>query len=316
MRFVAEVNGKDRAESLVLYLLSYDIPSQANPVDERETMWDIWVRDEDQIDQAKQLREQFLASPESQEVQDRIANVRKTLRDQKLEERRQPKVRKPVRRGRYNPAAMRDRRLPPITVTLILLCVVVSLVTDFFHAENRPGSFGALVTQQMRFVDAEEYAETGDPAANLKDGELWRIITPIFLHGSQLHLLFNCVMLFSLGRLLERMLGVGRYTFLILFTAIVSCVMQGLLPEAWKGTPLFGGISGVVYGLFGYLWIRTTFDKSLGFALAPGIVIVLLIWLFISLSGLVKTNFADIAHLAGLISGGVLGYIAAMPSNS
>lgn len=315
MRFVAEVTGKDRAESLVLYLLSHDIPSQANPVDESETIWDIWVRDEDQIEQAKTLRDQFLASPDSQDAVDRIAKIRKTLREQKSEERRQPKVQKGVRRGRYNPS-LRDRRLPPITMTLILLCVIVSLVTDFFHAESRPNSFGALVTQQMRFVESEEYRESGDPAASLKDGELWRAITPIFLHGSQWHLLFNCVALFSFGRLLERMLGVGRYTFLILFTAIVSSVLQGLLPEAWKGSPNFGGISGVVYGLFGYLWIRTMFDRSLGFALAPGIVVIFLLWLFISFSGVIKTNLADIAHLAGMVSGGVLGYVAALPSNS
>lgn len=131
----------------------------------------------------------------------------------------------------------------------------------------------------------------------------WRLVTPMLLHFSLLHILFNLLWWADLGRLIERFQSSGQLLMITLVTSAVSNVAQFL-----TSGPAFGGLSGVVYGLLGYLWIYGRINPAAGYALRKEIVIFMLAWLvicFVGLSGVV----ANAAHLAGLVSGCVLGGI-------
>ena len=131
----------------------------------------------------------------------------------------------------------------------------------------------------------------------------WRLFTPMLLHFSLLHILFNLLWWSDLGRLIERHQSGLQLILITLVTAAVSNVAQFL-----DTGPRFGGLSGVVYGLLGYLWIYGKLNPDSGYALRREIVIFMLAWLvicFVGLSGIV----ANTAHLAGLVSGCVLGAV-------
>ena len=219
---------------------------------------------------------------------------------------RRPRI---PRRVKYNVNPLSDRRIPPLTLTLIILSCAVTLLTNF----GNPGisnELGRSLSLQLGFVNGADFqASAGDPAASLKKGELWRAITPIFLHLHPLHLAFNMFGMVIFGRIAERWLGTPRYAMFILAAAIASNLLQGLAPDWLRGNPFFGGISGVVYGLFGYVWVRTTLNPGLGVLVPFPVIILLLLPLVIGLSGLVENwRFADLAHLGGLLVGVAVAY--------
>ena len=199
--------------------------------------------------------------------------------------------------------------LPPLTLTLIILCVVLGLVSEF----SQPGAknwLGNFVKKQLMFVDLSLYIKTGDAAASLKNGELWRILTPAFLHGSPIHLLFNMLSLASLGRLTERLEGIGRYALIILLIAIGSHLFQGLMPTKWFGSPNFVGISGVIFGLLGYMGTKTTLRPDLGFQLPAQVYIMTALILVLGFSGGTKDfQLANLAHIGGLVVGIAIGFV-------
>ena len=83
----------------------------------------------------------------------------------------------------------------------------------------------------------------------LKAGQIWRLISPIFIHYSPLHLLFNLFWIYDLGLMIETRRGTWRLLAIVLICALASNFGEFF----WEipALPGFGGMSGVVYGLFG-----------------------------------------------------------------
>jgi GlpG protein len=137
-------------------------------------------------------------------------------------------------------------------------------------------------------------------------GDLWRVITPAFLHGSPLHLIMNMMGLASLGRLTERIEGIYKYAVLLIVFALGSHLLQGLLPPSLGGTPNFVGISGVVFGLFGYLAIKSWLRPRIGFSFPPQAYLMIGLMFLIGFSG--GTNLANLAHVGGFVAGVLMGF--------
>jgi membrane associated rhomboid family serine protease len=92
----------------------------------------------------------------------------------------------------------------------------------------------------------------------VKQGELWRLLTPVFLHGNFGHFLFNTFALVLLAPALERMLGSWKFLSFYLLTGIAGNV--GTLLAA--GTHFVHlGASGAIYGLLG-LYLYLTFYRQ------------------------------------------------------
>ena len=129
----------------------------------------------------------------------------------------------------------------PVTLTLILLSVCGFLLVYALGSTTLVGYFTfnpiELRNGQLVLLDM--------------GGEYWRLLTPIFLHFGWLHIVFNCLWLWEFGRRVEAVIGHFNFLMLCLVIAVVSNVSQ----FAYGGEGLFGGMSGVVYGLLGFAWV-------------------------------------------------------------
>ncbi len=136
-----------------------------------------------------------------------------------------------------------------------------------------------------------------EPFESLKAGEYWRLITPIFLHFNFFHILFNGMWIKELGKIIENEKGPVMFVFFVAVIAIFSNTLQYI-----ASGPQFGGLSGLVYGLLGYLWVYGNLNESADFKLPKRDVTLMVGWYFLCLTGLIGP-IANIAHGAGLAAG-------------
>ena len=204
----------------------------------------------------------------------------------------------------------------PVTIGLIAICVVIFVFSGFGNAP-RDGWTHWLYISNNPFVPwfaaARRAAAFGVTPAFLPEvlhGQVWRLVTPILMHGSILHILFNMFWLRDLGTLLETKHGSRNFLLLVLATGVGS----NLLQYAVSG-PNFLGMSGVVYGLLGYLWVQGRMNPGFGFELNSQTVMIMAAWLVLGFTGLLGP-IANWAHLGGLIMGAGIGAIAAWQSGA
>ncbi|TNF01901.1 MAG: rhomboid family intramembrane serine protease [Gammaproteobacteria bacterium] len=188
----------------------------------------------------------------------------------------------------------------PVVVVLILLSIVGSAIVDW----------GFPLIHWFTFQDFELFGDsirfdTADEA--MARGQYWRLITPIFLHFGIFHVAFNGVWMWELGRRVEPLAGSLHMLMVVLLMALASNIAQYL----WSGPSLFGGMSGVVYGLLGYVWMRNKVAPRPILALPSGLLVFMMVWLFAGMTGLIDLlmsgSIANAAHGAGLVSGMLLG---------
>lgn len=182
----------------------------------------------------------------------------------------------------------RTASAPPATRAFILVAAVLFLLGQFDDALNN------------RLF--EMFAQANWLVA---DGEWWRIFTPVLLHASLMHIMFNMWALWVLGPQVER--GVGTVPFVGLYLAAAG----------WGGVFFyyFGetgsvavGASGAIFGLFGiwFNWALRRRNTMQGRALLRQIGFLLLINAAIPF---MIQGIAWEAHLGGLIIGFGLGEI-------
>jgi GlpG protein len=124
----------------------------------------------------------------------------------------------------------------------------------------------------------------------------------------------------DLGSMIEARRGSFRLAGLVLVLAIVSNLAQyafnipslrdwpDLPPDArFQGSPNFGGISGVVFGLVGYIWMKSRFAPDSGFFLPRQSLIIVLVWFALCIIGVIP-RIANTAHTVGLLLGMAIGY--------
>ncbi len=309
MRQLTTLPNADTARTFADYLLTLRIDTK---LEQEPDGWAIWVRDEDHLPRARQELEEFTRNP----ADPRYLAAPRAADD--LRQRQQQEEAAYHRRQEH----FNRRMSGPIasqrwTVALIVVCVLVSLLSDGGH---NPKIVQALSISRYRITEVGIQSLGLEPILR---GEVWRLVTPIFLHFGIWHLLFNMYMLYYLGGAIERRRGPIRYLSLVLILAIISNLVQFYLAHpSWDGsvlrlylTPNFGGMSGVVYGLFGYIWMKARFQPELGLFIQPSTVVYLIAWFFLCMTGWVGL-IANGAHIGGLIAGMLIGYFPALWSSS
>ena len=124
----------------------------------------------------------------------------------------------------------------------------------------------------------------------------------MLLHFSLLHFLFNVFWWWYLGGRFERFYGSTYLLIALVFCGVFSNVMQFMVSG-----PYFGGLSGVVYGLFGLAVVVSWQRPRHPLFLPMGLIAFMLVWLLLGYTDLLWVSVANTAHSAGLIAGLVLG---------
>lgn len=135
-------------------------------------------------------------------------------------------------------------------------------------------------------------------ALNWLNGQYWRLLTPIFMHFSLLHLIGNLCWWFYLGRQIELQQGFITLLSLTLISGLVSNFAEFNV----SNSPYFGGLSGVVFAVIGYVWSFGKITQSKTLYLPNELFILSLIWLILGYFD-VFGQMANAAHLSGLILG-------------
>ncbi len=91
-----------------------------------------------------------------------------------------------------------------------------------------------------------------------------------------------------------------------LLSLVVVLAVGSNLGQYFYGGPDFGGMSGVLYGLMGYIWIRGQVDPASGLFLSPMSITILLVWFFLCLVGFIP-HVANACHAYGLVMGMIIG---------
>ncbi len=191
----------------------------------------------------------------------------------------------------------------------------VEIEKQIQEMQNAPYWRGLYDFVLLKFRGKDPSSANGPLFTKIRQGEFWRLFTPCILHLNFLHILFNMIWLWVLGRPVEQRIGPVRTILLTLIVGVVTNTSQYLMSG-----PFFLGYSGVVMGLAGFIWMREKIAPWEGYPLHRSTMLFLGIFIF-AMCGLqivsffVQTfsdlpfvlNIANTAHIVGAFLGALLG---------
>ncbi|HEX8917450.1 MAG TPA: rhomboid family intramembrane serine protease [Chloroflexota bacterium] len=195
---------------------------------------------------------------------------------------------------------------PLVTSTLVAINVCVFLLELSTGALNVATGFTNETTLRNLGMEVPRLVQ---------QGQWWRLITTMFLHGSVEHILFNMASLFAVGSLTERLYGRLRYLAIYFGSGLVASLASVVYWIA-SGQPEQGalGASGAIFGVAGALMI-VRFQRS---SLIPDSVrrritssVTPLVLISLGLSALIP-GVDNIAHIAGLLAGAAIALMVGM----
>jgi len=168
----------------------------------------------------------------------------------------------PERAPVTRPSFVQQVRHSPVTALVLLASIIVGAVT--LLGEN-------LQTMSwltfLPFHVTGEYLQFTPFAETMASGQWWRLVTPMLIHFGILHLAMNGMWYWELGRRIEVRQGSINLLGLTLLFSLVSNYAQ----YAYGGPSLFGGLSGVLYGLLGHCWIFQLLSPNPAYRLPRGV---------------------------------------------
>lgn len=329
MRHIGELDDESKAHVFTAFLLVKGIESHVDPKPDGGA--EIWIKDEDQFQESMKELKTFKSDASNPRYSDAIQHAKSlVLEEEKRRKRMQKNI---VRVGTGN-----RKRRPPLTLTLIALCVLVALMTDFGDFERKGPdspvyqalqfvSVGPPESVQLARLESQNPDDLNVRLASIKHGQIWRIITPMFIHYEIFHIIFNMYWLFLFGSMIENRYGGLKFGLLVLAASAAANLIQCTVPLAVGGSaPAFisssgvlitivGGMSGVVYGLFGFVWMKMLYDPKSGFRIPQSTIVILIGWMILCIvldtlpNADPTSSTANWAHGAGLMMGVTIGYV-------
>lgn len=206
--------------------------------------------------------------------------------------------------GPAQPSLADQARACKVTAAILLLCLVVAGVTGLGDNLSTIGWFTFL-----EFRVQGEYLYFTPLAQGLAEGQWWRLVSPMLLHFGVLHLAMNALWYWELGKRIELRQG----PWMLLGLTLVFSLVSNLAQHYTSGPSLFGGLSGVLYGLLGHVWLYQWLAPNPLFSLPKGVLVMMLIWLLVCLTGVVGQlgfgQVANAAHVGGLLIGCLTGLL-------
>jgi GlpG protein len=291
---IGQIESETAARRFSDFLYVQRIPNQVEH--DQDNRWNVWVHSDDDLARASQMLTSFRANPNDPQFQS--AQRADQVREQ--EEQEQKDFQKRVRTRRDVFRRFAQYGLGPLTALLISICILVFILSKF-----------ARDLEPVHFLFFSEHLRAGGlldrmlGSTEIRSGQIWRLFTPMFLHFGIIHIVFNMMWMRDLGGMIETMEGALRLLLLVMVSALISNWAQYVV----TGHPLFGGMSGVVYALLGYVWMKGKYQPGSGLFLHKQTVMMMLIWLVVCFTGMMGP-IANYAHLAGLLTGVVWGFLA------
>jgi GlpG protein len=321
MRQVGSLNTEREARRFAAWLVAQRIEAHA---EQEPSGWVVWVRDEDKLPEAREALAHFREHPDDAKYQGAEQSAQAVLRDEEAR-RKQAQGNVVEMRGRWGapvPGMSGAPRRALLVKLLIGISAAVALLAfnDTINSDAHQGPPGQLY-RSLLFVDpaaARSDAGQVDMWGSIRRGEVWRLLTPIFIHYDWMHIIFNVMMLYSFGSVIEDRRGTAFMIVLVLALAAFSNAGQAIEATVRSQPSFFGGLSGVVYGLFGYLYIKSKFDSRERYFLHPVTTFIATLWLVLCIladvppfSGFLGAlqNVANSAHVVGLIMGAAIAYV-------
>lgn len=187
------------------------------------------------------------------------------------------------------------------------------LLEQFSHTPYWKGAYD-LVLKDVK-LPLEDWRIDAPLFEKIRQGQFWRLVTPIFLHADVFHIFFNMLWLIVLGKQIEQRAGPWKYLMLILISAIFSNTMQYLM-----GGPTFLGFSGVLCAMLTFIWMRQRKAPWEGYQLQKATIAFMMIFIFavaglqvvafiaeLTLGETFSPGIANTAHLSGAAIGALLG---------
>ncbi len=187
-----------------------------------------------------------------------------------------------------------------IYIPIITLAALLSVISNFGSVISiiEPFTYTNINISNLGYISISTFNETF-----FNQNQWWRLVTPMFLHFSLAHLAFNSLWIYILGQQIEKIDGKLIFLILVLFSSVSSNFLQFY----WVSSNLFGGLSGVIYGLIGYCMINEMDSPYQRYNIPPALYLFMIIWMLLGFLGLLDLfgfgSVANFAHLGGLVSG-------------
>jgi GlpG protein len=293
MRLIGHIKNKESAEVFSNYLYSLNIDNRVDSEDSKSC--ELWILDDEKIDAAKTLLEEYRTNPDDIKYRQAAETA-----DEKRKKEKEKEI--AYQKNYYDRNRMFSKlnfNFMSVTGILIILSIIVALLSGL-GKNDKLVSYLSITEYETK----DGYVMWQKNLPEIRKGQIWRLVSPIFLHFGLMHIGFNMLILMRFGNMIEKRKGVLFLLCMIIITGSLSNIGQLL-----AGAPNFGGMSGVNYGLFGYIWMQSKFNPSSGFRLSRDTVIMLVAWFFICFTGILP--IANAAHTVGLGIGIVWGWLAA-----
>lgn len=194
----------------------------------------------------------------------------------------------------------------PVTWLFLALCIAGAIWTSV--GDNLYRALDLMLLKAV--IDGQQVAGFLTLPETMAQGEFWRLFTPALLHFGWMHLVFNMLWLHELGKRIEPRFGALFMLLLVLASGVASNLIQY---GYGGGSPLFGGFSGIVYALLGFIWVYQWRKPAESFQLPRGVIAFMMIWLLLGVVGVFDQllgPMANAAHIGGLLAGVLCGVLA------
>jgi GlpG protein len=309
MRKLRDLPSESAAATLADALSASGI--DVNVMESQQGDFAVWVVEEEKLKEAQALADSWLEQGDARAFEDAARRGRAARElSERIEERQEQKRQLIAER-----VAQLSRPRPVVlTWALVALCALVGWFTKL--GSERTVVATLLIIDPRQPVSQVDLSLFGFHVTflSLQWHEAWRLVTPMLLHFDPIHILFNMLWLVDLGRTIESRHG-ARY---LASFALLSAALSNFAQYEISGNPMFGGMSGVVYGLLGLVWARGKFDPRATYGLSRSTAQFMLIWLLLGFVGELAAyggvsrspGMANWCHLFGLLVGLAWGYIA------
>ena len=260
---------------LANYLTSQNITANVVQSDKEFV---VVLNEDAHIDRAKIIAEDFLANPTHPKYQQAAWDSGKNVQLA------------PSGSGFSMGNIITDVVKAPFTSVVFILCVAV-------YGLSLLGMFAPIAQHLLM-----------QPFSVLAQNQEWgRLLREAFIHFSALHIICRLLCWPVMEAKIERTLGMSMLLIVFIVSATISNAAQAIFSEPVQGNLyLFGGLSGVVYAVMGFVWWLGWLRPSWGLSLPNSIVGFMLVWLVLGYADILWVNMANAAHTAGLISGCLL----------